>query len=389
MAGRKRRVGGEGSIYQAHTPDCPPEDANGDRPKHGCQGRWRGYVDLGWHDGKRDRRYVSGKTRRDVSNKLEKLKTEAAAGVRSDSTTVSEWMTYWLGHVAPRRCAESTLKTYRGYVDTWISPRIGSKRLSRLTPADVRELHAAMAGVGRAGATQRQVHSILRRALKVAVQDGKIPSNPAERVDSPENDGGHHAELTTSQSLAVLQAATGERERARVFVALLTGLRQGEALGLDWRDVDLDAGALRIRQVAQRVKGQGVKLLPASSRVPGRNGGWHSYPRSLRRSETGSECRAGSASSLGTGRCRPGPSWTTSSGSACASARECPRCRRMVRGHRQRRACKNSACQRSSWQTCSVTRTSRSRCPGTRGPTSKRSNARSRLYRHSWPSTAS
>lgn len=262
MAGRKRRVGGEGSIYQAHTPGCPPEDANGDRPKHGCQGRWRGYVDLGWHDGKRDRRYVSGKTRRDVSNKLEKLKTEAAAGVRSDSTTVSEWMTYWLGHVAPRRCAESTLKTYRGYVDTWISPRIGSKRLSRLTPADVRELHAAMAGVGRAGATQRQVHSILRRALKVAVQDGKIPSNPAERVDSPENDGGHHAELTTAQSLAVLQAATGERERARVFVALLTGLRQGEALGLDWRDVDLDAGALRIRQVAQRVKGQGVKLLP-------------------------------------------------------------------------------------------------------------------------------
>ena len=154
------------------------------------------------------------------------------------------------------------LKTYRGYVDNWIVPALGKKRLTAVKPADVRALHRTMETAGKSGATRRQAHAILQRALEVAVDEGLVPWNAAARVDAPKADGNHHRELSTPESLKVISACQTPREWARVAVALLTGLRQGEALGLAWADVDLADGSLWVHQVAQPVPGKGVEILP-------------------------------------------------------------------------------------------------------------------------------
>ena len=259
----RRRLKGEGSIYQTHGKDCPPAQPDGTRPRHTCKGRWMAYLDLGWRDGKRDRRYVTGKDAATVRKRLDELKASTAAGVRTDSrATVEKWLTYWLDEVAAPKNAASTMKTYRGYVDNWIVPALGKKRLTAVKPADVRALHRTMETAGKSGATRRQAHAILQRALEVAVDEGLVPWNAAARVDAPKADGNHHRELSTPESLKVISACQTPREWARVAVALLTGLRQGEALGLAWADVDLADGSLWVHQVAQPVPGKGVEILP-------------------------------------------------------------------------------------------------------------------------------
>lgn len=265
----RRRVKGEAALYQTHTADCPAPDANGERPPHTCNGLWRGSVDLGWINGRRERRYVAATTRKAVSAKLAKLKEDVAAGVQTDATTVEQWMDYWLRHIAPRRCVPKTLATYQANVANWINPTIGRKRLAALTAADVRRLHETIRAAGRSETTVRQVHANLHRALVVAVQDQKIRVNPAGRVDAPTASGNKHAELTTPEALQLMAACRTARERARVYIAILAGLRQGEALGLDWADVHLDEQYMHIHQVAQRIKGEGVVLIERTKRGAG------------------------------------------------------------------------------------------------------------------------
>ena len=132
------------------------------------------YLDLGWRDGKRDRRYVTGKDAATVRKRLDELKASTAAGVRTDSrATVEKWLTYWLDEVAAPKNAASTMKTYRGYVDNWIVPALGKKRLTAVKPADVRALHRTMETAGKSGATRRQAHAILQRVGELGYVGGQ------------------------------------------------------------------------------------------------------------------------------------------------------------------------------------------------------------------------
>lgn len=232
-------------------------------------GLWVGVVDLGWQGGRRVRRTVYAKTATAVRRRLAEAKRDASEGIITDASTVADWMSYWLDHVAADRVADSTIRTYRMYVSRWIAPQLGQIRLDRLTPAQIRAMHRAMEASGLSSTSRRQVHAILSRALKVAVQERRVRENPAALIDPPRASRRHHAELTTDESILVLSSCTTSREHARWRTALLGGLRQGEALGLDWADVHLysdvsgqPGGHLHLRQVSQRVSGRGVVLIP-------------------------------------------------------------------------------------------------------------------------------
>ena len=106
---------------------------------------------------------------------------------------------------------------------------------------------------------------MLSRALKVAVQRGRIARNVCMLVDAPAVTRTEVMPLTADEARAVLVAATNSRNAARWSVALALGLRQGEALGLRWRDVDLDDGALSVRQALQRQRGAGLVFVPPKS----------------------------------------------------------------------------------------------------------------------------
>lgn len=245
-----------------HVDTCPPAGKDGRRPRHNCRGPWIVSVELGWENHKRVRKFITGKTKGDVEAKKAAFLAERAQGVHSDSATVAEWLTYWLDEIAPTRTAASTLATYSGYIKNRVIPVIGRRQLRQLGASDMRQLQQSLIKAGLADPTRRQIHAIVRRALKVAVQDGKIPRNPADLVDAPPVRVRHHDAHTTQEALTLLASARTAYERARLNVALLAGLRQGEALGLDWADVNLSEGHLRVHQVAQRVKGQGMVILP-------------------------------------------------------------------------------------------------------------------------------
>ncbi|ONH36594.1 site-specific integrase [Protofrankia sp. BMG5.30] len=238
MAKKRRRGNGEGAIYK------------------GSDGRWRATVDLGWVGGKRQRKYLSGRTRAEVADRLRTLHRQQEDGVKivigDKPLTVEQWLTHWVDHIAPGRVRPSTLATYRGYVRNRITPVLGRHRLDRLEPEHVEAWRNGLLDAGLAAATVLQCFRILSRALKVAVQRGKVTRNVCTLVDAPSVDRDEVQPLTAGQARQVLTLAVTRPNGARWSVALALGLRQGEALGLPWDAVDLDAGTLTVRQALQR-----------------------------------------------------------------------------------------------------------------------------------------
>lgn len=245
----RRRLKNEGSIYQR------------------ADGRWVGVIDLGIIGGKRVRKTVTASTLKALKPKFEELKQAQSSGVDDDDMTTGTWVEKWLAEVAAERNRPSTLRTYEMYANKWIIPHVGSVRLAKLRPDHIRGLMRAMSSAGLADGTRRQVLAILRRSLKVAVQDQLIARNPAEAVDPPSVSTGSHGKFTLLEARALLDACELDDGRvlSRWVCALLAGLRQGEALGLTWDRVDFDNELLYIEQAVQQVKGKGVQVVPLKS----------------------------------------------------------------------------------------------------------------------------
>jgi integrase len=246
-----RRVTGEGSIYQRKS-----------------DGRWVGVVDLGWVNGRRVRKTVTAATLKELRPKFKALKGQVESGVADENMTVEQWMEKWLRDVAGEKNRPSTLRTYRMYVSKWINPHVGRVRLGKLRPDHIRSMLAAMRDAKKSNATRRQVLAILRRALAVAEQDQLIGSNPAARVDAPPVGQGSHGKFTLAEARKILAALDVEGVSAsRWTCALLAGLRQGEALGLRWENVDLDARRILVCEAVQQIKGEGLVVVPLKSQA--------------------------------------------------------------------------------------------------------------------------
>ena len=226
-------------------------------------GRWHGYVSMGTKgDGKRDRRHVSARTRAEVVVKVRELESKRDAGsvhAAGKPMKVEEWFTYWVDTIAPARVRPRTLESYRSMIRLHILPRIGQRRLDQLMPEHLEQMYAELLASGRSPATVLRVHRVLHRALKIAVQRERVARNVATLVDPPKQ---RRAEtpmpLDVDECRKVLAAAEGRRNAARWTVALALGLRQSEALGLQWRDIDLDVGKLSVRRGLHRVDGKGL-----------------------------------------------------------------------------------------------------------------------------------
>lgn len=252
-----RRSAGDGSIYRR------------------TDGLWAGSVTLGYRaDGTRRRKTVTSKSKATVQRKLRDLLRDqhAHGDLPTASLTVERWMTEWLDTIAARRVRERTLAGYRGYVNNWIVPHLGRRRLDRLTPAHIRGLYRAMSDAGKSEATQRQCHAILHRALLVAVREGHILANPAakDKIDPPGTHVNTRTPLELAEARRVIACLDGDPLASRWLVALLEGLRQGEALGLKWEDVDLPGRRLFVTRAVQRVTGKGLVEVPPKSRTSNR-----------------------------------------------------------------------------------------------------------------------
>jgi len=218
--------------------------------------------------GARDRRHVSGQRRADVVGKVRALEGKRDAGTggaAGKSPTVAAWLNHWLDTIAARKVRPSTLQRYRQLVTNQLAPKLGHHRLDRLQPEHVERVYAELLAAGLSPASVLQAHRVLSRALKVAMQRGRVARNVCALVDAPSVARVEVEPLTPEEARRVLRAAEGMRNGARWSVALALGLRQGEALGLPWDAVDLDAGTLRVRQALQRQRGVGLVLVEPKS----------------------------------------------------------------------------------------------------------------------------
>jgi integrase len=247
-----RRGNGEGSIY------C---DSNG---------RWRGSVDLGYVNGKRARKYVTGRTRKEVAAQLRRAVDARDTGnlvIGHATLTLGEWLTFWVDSIASAKVRPSTLTTYRGYINNRIIPALGRHRLDRLQPEHLEAFYRASQDDGMAPASVLHMHRIISRALKIAHRRGRVGRNVATLVDAPSVDRAEIEPLSADEARRILLTAIGQRNSARWSVALSLGLRQGEALGLLWQDIDLDQRTLTVRRALQREAGGGLVLVPPKSRA--------------------------------------------------------------------------------------------------------------------------
>ncbi|MGC5258393.1 tyrosine-type recombinase/integrase [Gordonia sp. DT218] len=225
---RRRRPAGDGALYQR------------------ANGLWIGSVDLPTRDGKRRRREVTSMDYETAMQKLRKLRRDVEDGMApvTDRTTVEKWLTEWLDTIVIRDVKPTTRATYQSTVRAQIVPRIGTKKLGKLTPRDVRGMCDGIAK-DRSTGSALNAYWTLSKALTAAKNDGLIRDNPCERVSPPkalrESRGSH--ELDDVKRLLAHLVEVGDPDlTARWCLALFTGARQAECLGLEWDRVDFDRG---------------------------------------------------------------------------------------------------------------------------------------------------
>ncbi len=241
-----RRGKGEGSIYRRQN------------------GQWVGSVDLGLKNGRRRRKAVSGKTQREVRDKLRALQRNIDAGSlpAPANLTVGRYLEDWLTRFLPGTVSPRTDVIYRNAVDRYVTPTVGSVKLQHLSPAHVSEMLSTLEAQGYAPETRRIARAVLRLALRRAEQEGILSRNVAAIADGvkiPRHEG---RTLTPEQAQAFLREVKGDRLEAAYVEALALGLRRGELLGISWDDLKLDGPMplVRIRRQLLRHSGRGVLL---------------------------------------------------------------------------------------------------------------------------------
>jgi len=236
----KRRPNGASSIYQ------------------GKDGKWHGRVTVGVRDdGKPDRRHVERKTEAEVIVAVRKLEKDRDAGrVRKAGSfwTVEKWLTHWVEDIAAPTVKANTAAGYRVAVHVHLTPGIGAHRLEKLTPEHIEKLMRRMQEKGSKPATAHQAFRTLRTALNEAMRRGHITQNPASLAKSPRLTVVEVEPYSVAEVQRILETASTRRNGARWAIALALGLRQGEALGLKWENLDLDKQALRVRRNRLRPK---------------------------------------------------------------------------------------------------------------------------------------
>jgi len=224
-------------------------------------------------DGKRRRKVIARKDKVVVVEEMRKLQNELRkhGNLATSTTTVEKWMTHWMDDIAPLKIRPKTLAGYRTVVNGYIIPLLGKKRLEKLTATDVRKLHNVMQATPKdqelrgkspsdlpeSSCLRRDAngehakhtgphevmmlsstyallaHNALSAALKVALREGKIHSNPCDLVDRPRKRVTEQKALDLPEAIRLLQHLAARDDRALWTTYLLTGARRGEILGLE------------------------------------------------------------------------------------------------------------------------------------------------------------
>jgi len=168
--------------------------------------------------------------------------------------TFGAYLDRWLdNHIAPNR-AKKTTSSYRQMARLHIKPALGNLTLASITAARLEDLYRVKRET-LAPRTVAYLHAIIRSALARAERQGTIGFNPCRRVEPPRSKRPEIQPLSLEEAMQFLTVASTDRLAAMWTLALHTGLRQGELLGLRWQDVDNDRMTLTVAQTIQVIDG--------------------------------------------------------------------------------------------------------------------------------------
>jgi integrase len=238
---RKIRRRGEGTIRQ--------------RP----DGVWEARLTV--DNGKRKSLYAP--TEDALLTKLRQAQRDLEDGVdlSAETMTVAQFLDKWLAaSVRP----SVKIKTYEGYESICrirVKPRIGSKKLTKLTALDLQSLYTNLATAGLSPRSVHHTHRVLHRAFVQAQRWNLIARNLCDGAQGPRATRSEMKVWTPDEADAFLHATRKHRMHALYVLALTTGMRQGELLGLKWADLDLAASTLAVRRSLQWQRGNGCAFV--------------------------------------------------------------------------------------------------------------------------------
>ena len=236
----KKRGNNEGSIYKRDN------------------GTWRAMITV---QGRR--LSFTAKTKREGQAWLRQMLEEIDYGLTYDSaqTTLEKFMNDWLVSVEPT-LRFNTFKQYSQITRQHILPVLGHLKLRDLKPGHIQQLYNQMVRKKHGLRTVQLVHSVLHRSLVHAVKLGIIPRNPDDATTPPKP---KHSEMkfldeTQVQQMLIVAQAKSDRFFALYHLAVSTGMRQGELLGIKWSDMDWERGLLQVQRQLTIKKGGGFEL---------------------------------------------------------------------------------------------------------------------------------
>jgi integrase len=250
---KPRRDYGDGSIYHRESDN-----------------RWVGSF---YHDG--ERKYVYGSVggkKEEVKQKLKEAQKQAEQGtlVASNKQRVSEYLEYWLG-VKKLEIKDNTYQNYSNSIRVQLIPVLGKLQLQRLTTSHIQGCINQLISKPRKPSTIHLAYTILKAALEDAIEWKLIGTNPCKGVVVPRMEREELQVLNTEQVQVLLAAARGTDMEGLITLALATGLRRGELLGLKWSDVDFEKGVIRVQRTLVFINGEGYKEVSPKTKTSRRS----------------------------------------------------------------------------------------------------------------------
>lgn len=225
-----RRAYGSGSIYQL--PD----------------GNWQALARV-------QGRQIShtAKTQREANAWLERVNLQVEQGLTYQAAKINleDYLTRWLASVE-NALRPASFEHYKIAVENHLIPALGEVLVKDLTPDRIQQVYDNWLRSGKGVATVQKAHAVLHRALRRATQTGLLASNPASLVSKPRSPHKEMSFWTEDEANRFLTAARENRLYALFHLAIVTGAKQSELLGLQWSDLDWSRGTLHIcRQLSQ------------------------------------------------------------------------------------------------------------------------------------------
>jgi integrase len=238
---------------------------------------WRLKFDLGRDPVTRKRlsRFVTVRgTKKAAEAELARLLAAHDAGilVEPSKATIADHLRSWIDAATTLKLSPKTAERYRQLIERQIVPHLGALPLQKLRPVHVANWHATLLRAGGhngdplSARTVGHAHRVLHKALADAARHELLTRNPASLVSPPKVSDREIEILSADQVKAAIAAMRTTPIYPQIVLLLSSGMRRGELMGLQWGDVDLEAGKVRIERAVEKTRAAGLRLKAPKTR---------------------------------------------------------------------------------------------------------------------------